>query len=151
MTPQTLAGLHEAAFTVDRSWSASEFEGLVANPFTFVIGQAHGFALIRTLAGETELLTLAVDPAHHRQGIAKSLLTRWLDNTQSDAKRAFLEVAADNMAAMALYEGLGFEISATRGAYYTRNTARPVDALMMQRRLTHGQMPDSTQQAPKSG
>ncbi len=96
MNSDALAALHQAAFTIDRPWSAPEFTELLDNSFTSLISHPHGFALIRTLAGETELLTLAVDPAHQRQGIAQRLLTQWLKDAQSRAERAFLEVAADN-------------------------------------------------------
>lgn len=130
-----------AAFQVDRPWTADEFSGLLENRFTALLTHADGFALIRTLAQESELLTLAVDPAHHRQGIAFSLLTQWMDAAKSSASRAFLEVAADNAGAIALYHRFGFEICGTRKAYYMRKNAPPADALLMERALTHGQMP----------
>ena len=39
---------------------------------------------------------------------------------RAEVKRLFLEVAADNDAAIALYEGLGFKIAGARKAYYQR-------------------------------
>jgi len=142
VTHDDLARLHAAAFRVDRPWRAEEFSGLLDNRFTALVTHPHGFALIRTLAGESELLTLAVDPAHHREGIALSLLTQWMERLKGHASRAYLEVASDNYAAIALYQKCGFEPHSTRKAYYMRKNAPPADALLMERALTYGQMPD---------
>jgi ribosomal-protein-alanine N-acetyltransferase len=136
VTPERLACLHNAAFTSDRSWSADEFSELLDARFTTLIHGEHGFAFTRTLAGETELLTLAVDPAHQRRGIARCLLNRWLNQAAPLAEMAFLEVAADNVAAISLYRQHGFETAATRKAYYSRKNAQPMDACIMRRALT---------------
>ena len=133
MRPNRLAQIHAAAFPQDRSWSAQEFEQLMASKFVTLISDANGFALTRLVAGETELLTLAVDPAQQNQGIGRGLLQRWLD---IPADTAFLEVAADNAPAIHLYSGLGFEITATRRRYYLRKDAAAVDALTMSLDLT---------------
>ncbi|MDF1729040.1 MAG: ribosomal-protein-alanine acetyltransferase, partial [Sulfitobacter sp.] len=69
MKPADLARLHAAAFTRERPWAAAEFAALLENRHTALLTRPHGFALTRTVAGESELLTLAVDPAHQRQGI----------------------------------------------------------------------------------
>jgi ribosomal-protein-alanine N-acetyltransferase len=47
----------------------------------------------------------------------------------------FLEVADDNPAALALYEGSGFEQAGRRRAYYARPDARRADALVLRRPL----------------
>jgi ribosomal-protein-alanine N-acetyltransferase len=48
------------------------------------------------------------------------------------AETLFLEVAADNAAALGLYEGLGFEMAGRRKGYYDRGAASPrIDALVM--------------------
>jgi ribosomal-protein-alanine N-acetyltransferase len=46
-------------------------------------------------------------------------------------KRLFLEVAADNDAAVALYESLGFKIAGGRRAYYHRVGGENVDAVVL--------------------
>lgn len=130
MTPDALATIHRAAFTTDRPWSATEFSNLLDNRFTELITDPNGFAVTRTIAGETELLTLAVDPAFQRQGIARRLLSNWLNRATA---RAFLEVAADNAPAIALYNELGFCVISTRKAYYMRKNTKPADAIVMQR------------------
>ncbi len=136
MTPAQLAALHNIAFQTDRPWSAAEFADLIQSTFVHIIPHAHGFALTRTVAGESELLTLAVDPAFQRQGIGHALTRAWLEAIADTAQSAFLEVAADNVGARALYAKLGFDVVATRPVYYTRKNAAHVDAIVMRRDLT---------------
>lgn len=143
MTPERMSVLHQAAFTVDRGWSAQEFSDLLENSFVQAFTHPYGFALTRTIAGESELLTLAVDPRHQRQGIAKTVLDEWLAHIRDTALTAFLEVAADNHPARALYLALGFEQVAQRRAYYQRKDAPAADALILRRDLTLSQTPES--------
>jgi ribosomal-protein-alanine N-acetyltransferase len=151
MTPEALAQLHRAAFTRERPWQAAEFAELLKSPFTALLSAPHGFALIRTIAGESELLTLAVDPSQQRRGIARALLRDWLDGlAASGASRAFLEVAADNDPALALYRALGFEICGIRRGYYQRAQAPAADALLMARDVTLGQPAQTTGSSPES-
>jgi ribosomal-protein-alanine N-acetyltransferase len=50
---------------------------------------------------------------------------------RAEVKRLFLEVAADNDAAITLYEGLGFKIAGARKAYYQRKGSANVDAVIL--------------------
>ncbi len=128
MSPEALARLHAACFTRPRPWSADEFAGLMAGTGAFLLTDAHGFLLGRVIADEAELLTLAVDPAHRRRGIAARLLARFKDRAATlGAVTAFLEVAADNRAARALYVGAGWTQAGSRRGYY----APGVDAVVM--------------------
>lgn len=136
--PDDLARLHRAAFTVSRPWSAAEIADLLKSPHVTLFCDPHGFALTRLVAGEAELLTVAVDPAHHRKGIAEGLLRDWLEGLTGQAETAFLEVAADNAAAQALYLKLGFADVARRKGYYARADAANVDAVIMRLALTKG-------------
>jgi len=138
MTPQDMARIHAAAFVQDRAWTAQEIADLLASPFVTHLAEPQGFALTRLIAGEAELLTLAVDPAAQRQGIGRRLLQRWMDGLETQAGTAFLEVAADNTAAIALYTSAGFRQTATRRGYYQRKDAPSVDALILSRQFTHG-------------
>jgi len=85
--------------------------------------------LIQTIGGESELLTLCVDPDHQRRGVGAALMDLWL--AQSDVTRFFLEVAADNAGAMALYHRCGFAEVARRKGYYTRADGGRVDAVIL--------------------
>ncbi len=145
-----MAALHAAAFNDERHWSAVEFADLLKNNHVDAYTQAHGMALTSTAGGDTELLILAVHPDQRRRGIARALTLQWLDSVGDRADIAFLEVAADNLAALTLYTDLGFGIIGRRLAYYTRESGPAVDALIMQQALPHGQGPDSAPFPPES-
>lgn len=88
-----------------------------------------GFAAFHSVIEEVELRNLAVEPAHQRQGVARSLLREGIRELQeSGARRIFLEVRASNHPALALYASMGFRLHSTRKDYYQD----PVeDALLM--------------------
>jgi ribosomal-protein-alanine N-acetyltransferase len=87
-----------------------------------------GFLLARVAADECEILTLAVLPETRRRGIAARLLERALcEARRQGATACFLEVAADNAPALALYRRAGFAECGRRKAYYGGTT----DALLM--------------------
>jgi len=138
VTADQMAQIHAAAFVQERGWTADEFTQLLGQKFIHPFTTEGGFALTRTLAGESELLTLAVNPAFQRRGIARRLLAAWLEADKPEAEIAFLEVAADNHAAIALYRSTGFTRRGLRKAYYMRNNAPPVDAVLMSQALTQG-------------
>ncbi|MCP9480540.1 GNAT family N-acetyltransferase [Shimia sp. CNT1-13L.2] len=136
MTPAQLAALHAAAFTQSRPWSEQEFADLLASPFCFVVGDTTGFALGRVIAGEAELLTIATHPDVRRQGRGRHWLTAFETQAQTlAATEAFLEVAADNAPAIALYQSAGYEDRAIRSGYYQRPDGSRIDARVMGKRL----------------
>jgi ribosomal-protein-alanine N-acetyltransferase len=140
MTTEMLAATHSAAFTTDRPWSAAEFAGLLAHPATILTGDVRAFVIGRVILDEAEILTLATDPAHRRQGLARAALDAFLRSaTARGASRAFIEVAADNLPARALYASAGFSEIARRAAYYpvTPRSGRTTraDALILARTL----------------
>jgi len=137
--PARLAALHGASFTNPRPWSAAEIAGLLANGATFLIEDAAGFALGRAVADEAELLTLAVPPARRRAGIGSRLLAAFLAAAaERGATSAFLEVAADNAAALALYRRHGFSEVGRRRGYYRDSPSGAVDAVVMRRAIDAG-------------
>lgn len=132
MTPALLARLHAASFTTPRPWTEAELAGFLADPLCDLIALDGGFALIRTIAGEAELLTIAVDPTLRRRGLGRTLLDAALVRARArGAEAIFLEVAADNVAAIALYEAAGFQRSGTRPGYYRQADGFRTDALTM--------------------
>ncbi|MFT4961171.1 MAG: ribosomal-protein-alanine N-acetyltransferase [Paracoccaceae bacterium] len=137
MSPQDMATLHAAAFSQSRPWSAGEFASLLSSPLCFSVGDSCCFALIRVVVDEAELLTIATHPDHVRQGLASFCMKTWQQLArQRGASRAFLEVAADNVLARALYAKCGYDHCGSRRAYYQRADQPPVDAIVMQRMFT---------------
>ncbi|GAB5438016.1 GNAT family N-acetyltransferase [Falsiruegeria mediterranea] len=136
MTPADMAATHKAAFTQSRPWSQTEFSDLLSNRFTFAVGDTRCFALIQVIAGEAELLTIATHPDHQRRGLAAQVMTTWHDMAfTKGAERAFLDVAADNGPAIALYQKRGYAPHGRRPGYYKRSAQESIDAIVMQRPL----------------
>ena len=136
MTPDALARLHAAAFAQDRPWSAPEFASLLALPGALLFGDARAVLFGRLAADEAEVLTLATDPAHRRQGLASALLARFESEARArGAARAFLEVAEDNAPARSLYARAGYEEAGRRPRYYARAQKPAAAALILSRPL----------------
>lgn len=136
VTPAALATTHAAAFLKERPWSESEFASLLTGHGTILTGDAAAFAMGRVVLDEVEVLTVATHPDHRRTGLARQRVVALLDKARSmGATAAFLEVAADNDAARALYRDLGFDETGRRRSYYARETGK-IDAITMSLRLT---------------
>lgn len=134
MTPEDMAALHARCFTTPAPWSARDFAGLAADPLCFVLAEPQGFLLGRAVAGEAELLTLAVLPEARRQGIGARLVAGFLNAARErQAEMAFLEVSAENTPAIALYQQQGFAQSGCRRGYYAASGGRRIDGLIMSR------------------
>lgn len=131
-----MAALHADAFTTPRPWTAAEFAALLADPAIFWVTTESGFALGRAVLDEAEVLTIAVAPAARRQGRGARLMADWLTAARArGAARAFLEVAADNTPAQALYAAQGFAPAGRRKGYYHRPDGQRVDALVLAKTL----------------
>jgi ribosomal-protein-alanine N-acetyltransferase len=136
-----LAALHAHCFPADR-WDARAIAELLAmagasGHLVQQAGQASplGFILDLILAGNAEVLTLAVAPPTRRRGIARALIDDLILRAWRGGARAIaLEVAADNSAARQLYEGCGFSQDGRRRGYY-RRTGGTMDALIFRRTL----------------
>ncbi|MBL9062350.1 GNAT family N-acetyltransferase [Tabrizicola sp.] len=137
MTPDALAALHARCFRSPPPWSAADFAGFLADPLAFLLVEGDaGFLLGRAVAGEAELLTLAVAPESRRRGLARQLVMRFLYQARlRGADAAFLEVSVENAAAIALYESLGFTRSGLRRGYYRTPEGDRIDAVVMARAL----------------
>lgn len=132
MTPQNLAETHAAAFTRSRPWTAEEFADLLSNRFTHVVGNAKSFALFQVIADEAELLTIATHPDAQRQGLASKRMQEWHSQAKAlGATRSFLDVAADNLPAIALYTRFGYRSCGSRKGYYLRGNNQKIDAILM--------------------
>lgn len=136
---QAMADLHAAAF--EQAWSRDVFEAFLSEPTVRALITEGGFILWRAVAGEAEILTLAVAPALRRRGIGRALLARsLLIETQSGTETMFLEVSSQNIAAVALYGAANFVTTGLRRGYY-QTFDPPQDALMMRLALTAASEP----------
>ena len=135
-----LAALHAHGF--HRGWPSQDFASYIAGQGTpvYVACDAKrkiaGFAMLRLAADEAELITIAVEPRWRKKGIGRALMhALFEDLATTAARRLFLEVAADNTAALRLYGRLGFARIGEREGYYTRPDGRPATAIVMARDL----------------
>ncbi|WGH80049.1 GNAT family N-acetyltransferase [Jannaschia ovalis] len=134
MSAPALARLHARCFTGAARWSEAAFAEALADPRCFFCpegGDGTGFALGRVIAGEAELLTLAVAPERRRQGTGRALLQGFeAEAMRRAATDAFLEVAADNVAARGLYAAQGWIETGRRRGYFAG-----IDALTLHKVL----------------
>ena len=131
-----LAATHARAFAGTRGWSAAEFSSLLAGPGVHLIGDAKSFVLGRVTLDEAEILTLATDPAWQRHGLARKVLQQFGTLAKRHgAATLFLEVAADNAPALALYRHEGFVEVGQRPHYYATQTGTRIGALVLRKVL----------------
>lgn len=132
------ASLHAACFA--QGWSSLDFEQFLTD--RAVMGHVlaargprrriDGFVLSRMALDEAEILSVAIAPALRGRGLALQLLRPHMEALDSAGiRRLFLEVAADNAPAIALYARCGFATVGSRRAYYRRADGAPADALVM--------------------
>lgn len=136
MTPEDLARVHGAAFSLPPPWPAADFAAFGADPACFLVDRCDGgalaaFGLFRVVADEAEVLTLATAPHARRKGLARDIMRDAMARAQArGARHCFLEVAATNSAAILLYQSLGFAQVGLRKAYYRAAGHSAVDALV---------------------
>lgn len=125
-----LAALHDPK---DGIWTAADYAALLENPAHLGLvlidqdGPA-GFCLAALVHDEAEVIQIAVDVSRRRQGLGRQLLQALSEQADARAiRRLVLEVAADNTAAIALYQAAGLHEIGRRPRYYRRG----VDAVMM--------------------
>jgi ribosomal-protein-alanine N-acetyltransferase len=125
-----LAALHAAAFA--EPWDAAAFHALLGQAGVFAVEAPDGFILMRAVADEAEILTLAVCPRARRRGLGGRLVGEGaVEAAARGAVRLFLEVAADNAPARALYARAGFAEAGRRPGYYARPDGGRQDALLL--------------------
>ncbi|GMG83401.1 hypothetical protein LNKW23_26140 [Paralimibaculum aggregatum] len=134
-----LSALHRAAFAGrEPGWSADSFRDIAAMAGTQVLAlpDGQGLGVLRSVAGEAELLTLAVAPAARRAGLGAALLAAVEATARADgAAEMHLEVAEGNAAARALYARAGYAARGRRRGYYLRPDGSREDALLLARAL----------------
>lgn len=122
-----------AAFdpTFGEAWTGSQCSGMLGGIGAWLLlaerrGEPAGFALVRAVAGEAELLLIASHP--RGQGIGAALLDRVIKACRArGVARLFLEVRACNPA-ISLYRRAGFVKVGERRGYYRGRDGNVFDA-----------------------
>ena len=136
---EIFAQLHGECF--DTAWDAEEFAKLLAMPgaagnLALNAGQPVGFILTRSTAEEAEIITIGTRPFAQRRGIARALVDHQFTEQFKNIRKCFIEVAASNAPARALYASCGFVETGLRRGYYGHAGGLREDAILMRRELT---------------
>jgi [ribosomal protein S18]-alanine N-acetyltransferase len=90
-----------------------------------------GYALMMIVLDEAHLLNISIAKPHQQQGLGRMLLTHMIDRARAlNTLNMFLEVRASNIAAITLYEDVGFVEMSIRRGYYPALKGRE-DAVLM--------------------
>lgn len=138
-----LADIHKAAFNAigESGWDADSIKSTAHQTGAVLVVAGHegvvsGFALLRFVTDEVELITMAVDPAHAGIGIGQKILCAAIENSRDcGAQNFFLEVRTDNEPALRLYEKQGFQPSGLRPDYYKMADGSKRDAKILSLKL----------------
>ena len=131
----TVEALMAAAFDprFGEAWTRGQCLGVLAMPgVRLTLAAADdvpaGFALVRTVADEAELLLLGVAPPYRRRGIGAALLRAVTADCEASGIAHFhLEVRAGNDA-VRLYAAHGFAKVGERRGYYRGASGQAFDA-----------------------
>ncbi|MFC6205385.1 ribosomal protein S18-alanine N-acetyltransferase [Psychrobacter urativorans] len=95
-----------------------------------------GYCLYQMIFEQAEILRIGTHPDYQRQGIASQLFIKLNKELQDNkVENLLLEVRADNLPAIALYERQGFIVIHQRKGYYSQPNYPAIDALIMQLKL----------------
>jgi len=120
------AFIHAQSF--ETAWSMDSLSEHIMQDFCLGYVKDQGlcaFVMSRIAGDQADILTIATHPDHRGEGLARALLDAAIDTLgQAGVTRLFLEVAEDNVAAIALYRSSGFVGIGKRPAYYRRAAGR---------------------------
>lgn len=135
--PQDAAELARLEALVEPTpWRENDFLDVFKNDWWCEVladesGQIQAWAVVMTVLGEAELLTIGVRPDCQGRGLGRKMLNRALAVMQNTAAVCcHLEVRASNRVALHLYETSGFEPVGRRKNYYQTKDGRE-DAVLM--------------------
>ncbi len=91
-----------------------------------------GFICFRNMAGESELLNIAVHPHYRRLGAGRKLMEFYIEFSSRGGGRAFyLEVHSSNQSAIRLYQSFSYQSFGVRKKFYQNK----FDALLMVKKV----------------
>lgn len=113
-------------------WTEQSFRNELTNPHSVFIvalslGKVVGFGGAWLLVDEAHITNVAVEPSTQRRGIGEKICRELLDRSkQAGMICSTLEVRESNIAAIKLYEKLGFVQTNVRKKYYPDNQENAV-------------------------
>lgn len=121
-------------------WSRGNFDDVLSHGYLCRVAEQEGaicgYAVLRPLLDEAELLNIGVAAQQQHKGLGSAMLLEMLDMACArNMLRVFLEVRATNAAAIALYRRAGFKQIGVRRGYY-QNASATEDAITMACELT---------------
>lgn len=134
-----IAVLQQASF--DDPWSVESVRRLLSLPADLSLvaerdGAVHGFLIGQCVIDTAEVVAIAVAAGSRRRGWGTVLLDGFEQIVAArGGTSVLLDVAADNAAAIGLYERHGYQVTARRDRYYAAGRSAPVDALVMVKAL----------------
>jgi len=140
MTEADLGGVLKIEHEVHAyPWTLGNFNDALRSKYLCMVyesdGAILGYAVLMLAIDEAELLDIAVDSKHQRQGLGRQLLEEMMALARRrDMVRMVLEVRASNGAAIGLYRKAGFTDIGLRRSYYPAQNGRE-DAILMGREL----------------
>jgi ribosomal-protein-alanine N-acetyltransferase len=93
-------------------------------------GKLLGYCLASVAVGEAHILNISVDPGEQKQGVGRKMLEHIIESVRGKVETVFLEVRPSNVAAIGLYESIGFNEIGIRKDYYPAENGRE-DAIML--------------------
>ena len=123
----TIAAIEQYGF--DAPWTIDSIKTEIEKKhiFAYILffrSQPAAFIIFSALAGEAELLKIAVIPDMRKRGLAGMLIDRMIEKCRGlDVSDIFLEVNEKNTKAISLYEKNGFDKISIRKNYYNEASA----------------------------
>ncbi|WP_440903959.1 ribosomal protein S18-alanine N-acetyltransferase [Catenovulum sp. SX2] len=124
-------------------WSLSLFESCLSPRYLNFVAiennKVLGFLIADWIAGEACLMNICVDPQQRKNGIGQALHQHFVGQLlMRGTDKLCLEVRQSNLAALALYQKLGYQQIALRKNYYAATATVPAeDAIIMQAELAN--------------
>ncbi|MFT7300144.1 MAG: ribosomal-protein-alanine N-acetyltransferase [Porticoccus sp.] len=102
-------------------WRESQFIESVSKHCCLVLTletKVIGYTIYTIVAGEAEILNIAIHPDYQGKGYGRQLLDHLMVIVCEQAERLYLEVRASNASAIHLYQEVGFAEICLRHNYY---------------------------------
>ena len=124
MQPSHVDGVKELLDSCfhESAWSRESVLSQLENPVSYCAvavdeERVVGYIAFEQILDEGSLIELAVDPEYRRKGVGRKLVELMLTSCDG-VKTICLEVRAGNVAAISLYQAMGFEAISVRRDYY---------------------------------